>query len=97
MILSSNKLATTYDVHKKLSNGCFGYVFLVTNKIVNRMAALKVEFFKSESSATLKKEYAFLKRLEGIKGIPEVYNYGRGEKFLYMEIQLLESDLGCLG
>lgn len=82
-----------YTFHKKLSNGCFGYLFLVTNKYTNRRNALKVEVVKSESSVTLKKEFQLLKKLENTKGVPKVYNFGRTDKLMYLELELLVEDL----
>lgn len=42
IIQSDIKLNKLYHLHKKLSNGCFGYLFLVTNKLTNRTSALKI-------------------------------------------------------
>jgi hypothetical protein len=42
IIESDLKLNKLYFIHKKLSNGCFGYLFLVTNKLTNRRSALKI-------------------------------------------------------
>lgn len=55
LIESDERLQRLYTFHKKLSNGCFGYLFLVTNKLSTKRNALKVEIIKSESSVTLKK------------------------------------------
>jgi hypothetical protein len=70
LINSDERIQRTYQFHKKISNGCFGHLFLVTNKYTNRRAALKIEIFKTESTLTLKKEMHLLKRLEGVRGIP---------------------------
>jgi casein kinase 1 len=43
---------------------------------------------------TLPKEFQIMRKLEGVKGIPEVYNFGRTEKLMYLELQLLVRDLG---
>lgn len=96
LVESDERLQRTYQFHRKISNGCFGYLFLVTNRYSNRRSALKIEVIKSESSLTLKKEMHLLKKLEGIKGIPQVYNFGRTDKVLYLELQLLDSDLAYM-
>ena len=96
LVESDERVQRTYQFHRKISNDCFGYLFLVTNRYTNRRSALKVEVIKNESSLTLKKEMHLLKKLEGVKGVPQVFNFGRTEKLLYLELELLETDLSYL-
>jgi hypothetical protein len=37
-----------------------------------------------------------LKKLDGVRGVPQVYNFGRTEHLLFMEMELLETDLSHL-
>lgn len=96
LVEEDERLQRTYQFHRKISNGCFGYLFLVTNRYTNRRSALKVEVVKNESGLTLKKEMHFLKKLEGVRGIPQVFNFGRTDRLLYLELELLETDLSYL-
>jgi casein kinase 1 len=94
LIERDERLQRIYTFHKKLSNGCFGHLFLVTNRLTGKKNALKVEIIVSEQRMTLPKEFQIMRKLEGVKGIPEVYNFGRTEKLMYLELQLLVRDLG---
>ena len=42
---------------------------------------------------SLKREVSILQTLQGIEGIPKMYAFGRTEKLVYLEMELLDRDL----
>lgn len=93
---SDKHLNSMYDLVKHLGEGCFGVIYRASNKTTNRECALKIEGFKHKAKQTLKKEYSFLKALEGVEGVPAVYSFGRSDYFYLIEMQLLQTDLSFI-
>lgn len=60
-------------VHKKISSGSFGVVFLGYDKVSKEDVAIKVEKEENEDVKSLEREVAVLERLTNTEGVPKFY------------------------
>ena len=82
-----------YQIDRKISEGSFGTVYCGVNLKNSKKVAIKVEKSTISMNSVLYKEAKLLKKLQGIKGIPQLYYCG--QKFIYkaMVLDLLGLDL----
>lgn len=84
-----------FAVHKKIGQGSFGEIFEVTNLEKGRSAALKVVRSQNlKSELTVDNEIRALNALQGLDGIPKLYSSGEWNNGAYIEMELLDKDLG---
>jgi casein kinase 1 len=80
--------------HKQLGKGGFGQIFLGRNYRKNYLVAIKQEEHSSRSHLTT--EYNILEEISGGEGIPKVYGLHKGNKHMYLIMQLLGKSLDKL-
>ena len=79
---------------KQLGKGGFGQIYLGRNIHKNYLVAIKVEEQIQRSHLTM--EYQILKEIQGVNGIPKVYELHTGRKHNYLIMQLLGKSLDKL-
>ena len=86
-------LADKFVLKNKLGNGSFGQLYSAVLKENGTIIAIKVEKKFCNQITTLVKETKILGDLQGIRGFPTLYGYGKELNFNYMAIELLGQDL----
>ena len=84
----------TIFINKQLGKGGFGQIYLGRYLEDNSYIAIKVEEKGQRSHLTM--EYQILEELQGIEGIPKVYKLHKGNKHIYLLMQLLGKSLDKL-
>jgi len=82
-----------YILKEKVGNGSFGQIYIAFCQDNSQTVAIKVEKRSSTTVPILGKEAKVLSELNGEKGFPRVYHFGREPSFNYMAIELLGQDL----
>ena len=78
----------------KINSGSFGTVYEGVNEQTKELVAIKLEpCTKNNKRNTLQKESAFLSKLKGIKGIPELKWFGVEHDFYIIVLPILGLDL----
>ena len=64
-----------YMLKRRISSGSFGVVFRGIDTTSSKIVALKLEELKKKEDEirSVQREGSFLKRLEGVQGVPELY------------------------
>lgn len=81
-----------YSFGKELGRGSFGIVYTATHVRTGGEVAIKVEL-SDEKPCFLRREHEVLQRLTGGVGIPIVRKFGQQDKFSYMIMDCLGSNL----
>ena len=83
-----------YSCQHKINSGSFGTVYEGINNITKEAVAIKLETCcKNSKRNTLQKESAFLNKLKGIKGIPDVKWFGVEQDYYILVLPILGLDL----
>ena len=85
-----------YSLRKKINSGSFGTVYLGFNNQKKEHVAIKIEMSGDGEVRTVLREAALMKRLSGIKGIPEIYWAGTEKNCDVLVQKLLGKDLASL-
>ena len=87
-----NYICGRYKLERILDTGSFAEIYQVSHKETNEKYAVKIEKLSSIFNL-LQAESRILRILEGIEGIPKVYNIGKDSENYYMVMELLGSTL----
>lgn len=87
-----NCICGRYKLERLIDTGSFSEIYQVSHKETNEKYAVKIEKLSSPFNL-LQAESRILRILEGIEGIPKVYNIGKDSENYYMVMQLLGSSL----
>lgn len=85
----SNCINIIYQVSEKISEGSFGYVFKGVNLVTKQNIAIKIEKHSEKARSSLARETKYLRHLQNIEGIPEIFWYGR-DKNLNVKAMVLQ-------
>lgn len=88
----SNCVANKYRLIKRLGKGSFGEVYLAQDTESKDQVAIKLEPLIA-THPQLQYESRILRILEGINGIPQIYNSGRDLQYNFMVLDLLGPSL----
>ena len=86
-------LAGKYQLKEVVGQGSFGQIFKAIVKGSEAVVAIKVEKKTNHSFMTLTRESKTLSELNGCVGFPNLYAYGKEDKYNFMVISLLGLNL----
>ena len=84
-------LISKYKIHKELSSGCFGKIYLGYHQKTHEQVAIKEELKTNVS--TLKHEAKIYKHLADVKQVPSIKWFGATNTHFYMVLPLLDNTL----